>query len=409
VIGLRTVSNVAARTSSEERRRIILLVVGAAVVLRFAIALALTHKGPSAGAWSFHDLSHLSGRPYADFQVAYPVVMFGFLKLIGVITSSLYEYWVVLIWLNVAAELGIAYVLLRGWGTSSACFYLLAAAPMMVVIDGTADTLSTLLAVTAVALWVTRRPLASGAAFALAVLSKLWPLPLGLLVLRRTQASARFLVGAVAIGVVGGGVWVAFDGVHAVSQVVSYGGAKGWEIETAPGLVLLAVHGAGAVYQESGASRIGEVAEPIRWLLLVASLGGAGWGLLRGLRVGSLGLGWLVSTMSVLVFATLLSPQFVLWAIPAAAIAWHEGHRLPALLTAAATTLTGLVVARWQWVYEAKPAWLALLGLRNVLLIAVLVVGAVTLWRSCEPVLEGLATDTDEVEPREPEAVPSLT
>jgi hypothetical protein len=76
-----------------------------------------------------------------------------------------------------------------------------------------------------------------------------------------------------------------------------------------------------------------------------------------------------------------LSPQFLVWLLPAAAIAWVEGERIAPLLFAGSASLTALEMARWEWVLEARPGWLLLVGIRDALLVGVFLASAFSLFR----------------------------
>jgi hypothetical protein len=82
-----------------------------------------------------------------------------------------------------------------------------------------------------------------------------------------------------------------------------------------------------------------------------------------------------------LVFAPILSPQYVLWFLPFAAIIAARGNRLMGGLTLAVTALSA-----WSFAVikaELHGQWYAIypLFLRNGLLVAMLVVGLVQLAR----------------------------
>ena len=86
--------------------------------------------------------------------------------------------------------------------------------------------------------------------------------------------------------------------------------------------------------------------------------------------------------VAMLVFAPILSPQYVLWFLPFAAIATAAGDRLVGGLTLAITVLTTFVLASIHAQTEGA-LWATIpIVVRNSLLVALLVVVLLRLWRS---------------------------
>jgi hypothetical protein len=92
--------------------------------------------------------------------------------------------------------------------------------------------------------------------------------------------------------------------------------------------------------------------------------------------VNRIGAGWLASVTALLLLSALLSAQYVIWLAPAAGIAWAQGEKRLALLTAAAIVLTQLLWSYYGAVLASAPPALILVVVRNVVL-AVIAVSAI--------------------------------
>jgi dolichol-phosphate mannosyltransferase len=362
----------------------------AAVVLAIGVRLVTAvHLGGAMRSGDFdrfYELARSGGRPYVSYAVEYPPLTLALFKGIAAFTVGRSEFGHVLVWLNVMADLGIACLLLWVWGPVAAAFYLISAMFLVHLLDARVDLLSTALTTLGVAAWARRRPAAGGTAIGLATFTKLWPAPLALLGLGRLAGGPgrerlRFTVAALAVMAAVGGGWLLVGGMHGISQVLTYRHATGWEVETIPGLFLLAIHH-GEVTVQSGAFRIGSYGTLWRLFLWGTSIPLATWSALRGARVNRIGLGWVCSVGSLLVLSALLSPQFIVWILPGAAIAWVEGDRRVALLVGLCAPLTGLEMQHFGWLIEARPSWLLLVGVRDALLVAAVVLAARSLRRA---------------------------
>jgi hypothetical protein len=83
-----------------------------------------------------------------------------------------------------------------------------------------------------------------------------------------------------------------------------------------------------------------------------------------------------------LLFSALFSAQYVIWIIPAAAIAWREGTRGAAGLTAFAVLLTTVFWSAFPAVLGSRLPALSVVVSRNVVLLAV---AALTFARLARP------------------------
>jgi hypothetical protein len=334
------------------RRFLLLFVLLAAV--RFAvvpIALASDATAPSkyrilpGDARRYHKIASHGGEPYRDFAVEYPPVM---VAAIDVIDGETFRSTTVrLMWSQLVVDLAIAAIVAWAWGRRAGIAYLVIGLPFLLYpfIYLRLDLLSVFLAVLGVALVRRRHQYAGGATLAIACFAKLWPVVLlPMLIVRRAwRALAAFVV----VGVAGTAAWVAYGGVDGPVQVLTFRGAKGWEFESTAGAL---VRSAGGVtpHIERGAWRVGEVSSLVSGLLVLAILAGvaAAWVLAsrakpRGTDVLD-GLAPMAAITVFLVLSPLLSPQFLVWMLPFAAIAAAHGERF---VTGLAFVVFGLSVA----------------------------------------------------------------
>jgi hypothetical protein len=272
-------------------------------------------------------------------------------------------------------------VLRSVWGRRTGAAYLLLGLPLILwpFIYARIDLLAVLLAVAGLAL-IRRGSASLGAAsLAAAVLTKIWPFVLApvLVVERRWRALAAF----VATGLVLGGAWIAVAGVDGVRQVVSFRDATGWQVESLPG-VLWHLRDPSRIKFESGAFRTGVMpiwARPLLTLLSLVAVAAAWWLADRRRRAGAddrVVDGWapLASVLAMLIFAPILSPQYVVWFLPFAAITAARGDRVVGWLTLVVMALTTL---SYPLVLSASEGalWAILPVLaRNLVLVALFVV-----------------------------------
>jgi hypothetical protein len=88
------------------------------------------------------------------------------------------------------------------------------------------------------------------------------------------------------------------------------------------------------------------------------------WAIWKGASTRRVGTGWIAGVGVVLSGSALLSPQFLGWLLPGAAIAWAEGDRRTAILVAALVALT----VTYRVLHTQQMPGLVIL--RNVLLLA---------------------------------------
>jgi len=341
-----------------------------AVHVPIAVVAAFHARLPDYDFDNFYTIATRAGRPYLDFPVEFPVGTVQVFRTVGSIAGSRANFGVYLVIVSVVADAAIACALYWGWGTAAAAGYALIVIPLIDLFFLRTDLWSTAIATIAVAAWRRERRVTAAIGFAAGAAFKLWPLaflPL-LLVPARGRGRAVPIATAVAAGlaVLGGWLWVA--GASGLYQVLTFRGARGWEIESTVGAVWMLVDQS-SMRVEAGAWRIGTTSGAISVLLFV--LGGIPtlWMIWRGGRTGHLGAGWAGGLSSLLVLSALLSPQYSAWLAPASGVAWVEGDKRIAVLTGLAVFLTNLVWKSFNPLVHGAMVPLATLLARNVLLV----------------------------------------
>ena len=246
------------------------------------------------------------------------------------------------------------------------------------------DLLSVALAIGAMALVHRRRAASGGALLAVASLAKLWSLVLvpSFAVTRNWRAWTGFIV------TFGAGLtaWIAWTGPEGPRQVLTYRGARGWQIESSIGAVVHAVSRAHVRF-EGGSMRVGDVPTWARFSLLVlgAALVLAVWLLAARIHTDRHrvidSIGPLAAISGLLVTSTLLSPQYASWLLPFAAIGVVFGDRLLAGLTGAIAALSVVDLLMLHQLQDGDPVALTVVIVRNVLIFALYVVAVGRLWK----------------------------
>ena len=332
----------------------------------------------------YHHIAAGRGTPYADFAVEYPPITLAAIDALD--ASSIHATAVRVMWTQLVLDLGVAAIVGWGWGRRVALLYLLLGLafvwyPFLYV---RLDLISVALAVGGVAL-VRRRKVVTGAGLvALACFAKIWPIALApAFAVRRSWAAVTTFLSVGALGVA---AWVGWAGFAGPVQVLTFRGAKGWQIESTVGAVIHAASSA-QVHMESGAVRVGTVPDwarlglPILGLLVVAAV----W--ILATRIGSCeprvldGLAPVAAIAALLVCATILSPQYVSWLLPFAAIAAANGETVIGWLTGATALLSTLGVAVMHGMGGGGPLALTVVIVRNGVLVALLATAVVRLFQ----------------------------
>ena len=247
------------RTSIGASRPSLPLIIGL-IAVHACFALVLIIRAGLAfgsdGIDRYIEIATSEGRPYVDRQVEYMPV--DVLVMEMVVVDSPEGSYRGFVMVALAADLGIAAVLAYAWGSATAVRYLvlsLAALPFLFL---TTDLVSVFLAVAGIALALRGRETLGGVTLAAAILAKVWPAAVvpALLVAGRRRAVAVACVGAAS----GIGAWLLYAGAGGPSQVLTFRGAKGWEVESIVGVVVWIALGRTTTV-EQGAPRVGTPTE----------------------------------------------------------------------------------------------------------------------------------------------------
>lgn len=392
------------------------------VALRIAAAAALvvgpwTDEAAELAGWDierFMIIAGDAGRAWRDNAVEYPpasVAVFEILdRLSGGGSAGLVMAHRILVAVTLAIDLAVAWLLGRR-DRRMRLAYLLLGLPLVPMGLLRLDLLAVLAAVAASLVVID--PLMStedgdhgrstaagpavvlaGAFVALGVMIKLWPVLLipALWATRRERAAAAAVAGC-ALCTVGWLLW-ADSGLDPIRQIVDLRGATGWQLESVGGVATALGDALGitpldqgeGVRLELNAFRIGTV---VPWLvtlgraLAVAAIVALAWRARRNpwpttpwpMTLPAFGAVMLGGVAALVVSSPLLSPQFLLWLTPWAALLASEGgdgHRIPTpvILTAGATVTTGAALAFFGPSELAHPVAAVVLAGRNALLIA---------------------------------------
>src|ERR1700730_7846469 len=362
-----------------------IVVVLAGVVLRLGIlAVSVAHQ---AGYGDIQrDFAIVSGGvPYRDHAVEYPPVTVGLLELVHAVAHSRHAFGVGLVLTLGAIEAGLCVLMWRAFGRVVGLAFLVLDTPLYYLAVTRVDVLSVALAALSLALMLGRKPVGAGVAWAAAVGAKLWPLPLGLLAVAVPGRSRwRALVGAAVTAAVVAGAWLAVDGIDGVRQVLTLRGAQGWQIESLIGSVIHVV-GAGPDFFQQGSERIGRV--PTGLGVALIGLGGlaATAVCFKAGRRGLFGTGWVTAVMFLLATSILLSPQFMIWAVPGAALAVREKRLALVSAFTVVVLLTLLETRAYTSIIRGDALGQALLLTRNAAIVVTLVIGVRGLAQRARP------------------------
>ncbi len=377
---------------SWSRERWITVAIVALIAVRIVAAIVLANAGIQhddnilgGDGRRYDEISTSPGTPYRDFEVEYPPVTLALIKVthghdrLATLTALIVS--------QLALDLACVGVLWWAWSKRTALAYLVLSAPLIAFpfLYVRIDLLSVFLAVLGLGLARRGWERSGGLALAVSVFAKVWPAVLApvLVIEGKVKATVVWVIG-VAVGAI---AWVAWVGTTGPDQVLSFRGAKGWQIESLPG-IWFHMTDAQRSHVESGAWRTYATmpgwSRPLLTGLSLATVLAA-WALAyRRRRAGDddsvvYGAAPLVCVLALLVFAPILSPQYVLWLLPWAAIVAASGNRVQAGLTLAVTALTTYIFATIHAQVDGR--WYAVgpVVIRNALLVVMLVVGLVQL------------------------------
>lgn len=379
------------REGARVRRHLPLLLAVGLIGLRIAtVSAALTETWPYQSATSvnsdvgrYHQIAASRGTPYRDFQVEQAPVTLGLIEVLN--DSSQQAMQTRLMLSQLALDLIVAGLLVWGWGRRAGFAYLILGVPFALYpfLYLRLDLLSVALAIGALALVHRRRAVSGGVLLAVAALAKLWSIVLvpSFVVTRNWRAWTGFIV-TFGAGLI---AWIAWapDGPR---QVLTYRGARGWQIESSIGVLVHAVSHA-RVRFERGSMRVGDVPSWARFSLLMlgAVLVLAVWVLAARVRTDRHrvvdSIGPLAAISGLLITSTLLSPQYASWLLPFAAIGVVFGDRLLAGLAGAIAALSVVDLLMLHELAIGDPVALTVVIVRNVLILALYVVAVGRLWK----------------------------
>lgn len=343
---------------------------------------------------NYYDIGTRAGRPYVDFAVEFPVATAQTFRTLAPMAGNRERFGYSLVMLSLAADAAIVGALAWGWGIEAAAGYAIVAIPLLDLYLLRFDLWPTVFATIGAAAWRRERRLVAAIAFVVGGAFKLWPLMFLPVLLVAPDARRRITALATAIGagltVLAGWLWLA--GPSGLYQVLTFRGARGWEVESTVGAAWMLFERS-SMRVETGAWRIGTSSGPISILLFVAGAVPCLWMLWRGARTGRLGAGWAGGIGVLLFMSALLSAQFAVWLAPASGIAWVEKDRRISVLTGLVVFFTNLVYKSFNPLMHGSPRALATLLARNVLL-AVLAFEAARLLARAP-----LTTDSEPVAP----------
>jgi Glycosyltransferase family 87 len=355
-----------------------LLVVGiTAHVAQFYLSLRQFESGPPVAPTTyvarFTEIAATEGRPYRDFPVEYPPVSLAAIEVAAGPNGN--ETGAQMVWLILICDLATVAALSYGWGPRTAVAYLFLTAPLLGFLYTTIDLIAVALAVGAVALVVRGRDRLGGVALAASILAKVWPLVLvPVLVLQRKR---RALVWSAASLTLGTFVWVWWGGASGLVQVATQRQTPGWEYESLVGSVFWALGRNFVIINDS--TRVGVAPGWAKALLLVAALAGIAAVWYRASRreprePRELGMPAVAAVSILMLSAPLLSPPYMIWLAPWAAIAWMERTGYVRWLLAALMLVSGLMFLAFSsefLYYHAVWSVKAILLFRNALLAAI--------------------------------------
>ncbi|MCW3003663.1 MAG: hypothetical protein JWQ20_2961 [Conexibacter sp.] len=359
--------------------------------------LISTHHGPFSGdavndlyVYSVDHALLADGRvPFRDFDFEYPPLA---LLPIGLIGGSAVGMSLAMLGCAVVAQLA-AWALagpVAGW--SMVLLPPVAGALVRTHID----LLPAALTLVGLALVVRRRPAWGLAMLGLGTMAKLYPAAIALVALAwllgrgdaraAVRGAAAFAVVVLVLGV----PFAALGGFPAT--MVRFHADRPVQIESSAASVLEVLGGSYVTghpirpdrFKSNGLA--GGAADVVLVVTTVASLAAvAALALLaaRRPRADALILGAFGVTLALVALSKVLSPQYVCWLLPLAAVAWAQGGRLPAALTAAAALLTQLWFPSRYFDVVHQDAWaVTAVAVRNALLLMALAATARALARS---------------------------
>jgi hypothetical protein len=321
----------------------------------------------------YRDLLAAGRVPYRDFDFEYPPL-------------SLIPIWlggggtVAMSWLMLACAIAAQ---LAAWALAGpAAGWLMVLLPVLAgaLVRTHVDLLPAALTMAGLALVVRRHPTAGLALLGLGTMAKLWPVVVAACALAWLHARREELLRpATAFVVVVLALGVPFAVIGGFPQdLVRFHLERPVQIESTPAAILSVLGGTRVTgtpanpdpYKSNGLE--GGPADAVAVLCTLALAASLAMSIAVARR--DLLLGSFAATLAFVALGRVLSPQYVCWLAPFAAVAWARGHRLPAVLVAAASLLTQAWFPRHYFDLVDRHDWaVAAVVLRDVLLLAALV------------------------------------
>lgn len=337
----------------------------------------------SDDARRYHDIADADGVPYRDDAVEFPPAALGFIEVVNGQTVG--ETMGRLGWASLVLDLLAASAVAYGWGRRALLAYLVIGMPFFYLpfVYFRVDLLSVALAAWGLALVKRKRDTSGGVLLAVAVFAKLWPLALlPLLIVERRWKALR---AAVAVGATGAVAWFAVAGFEGFEQVLTFRHAKGWQMESVTGGVIRAFTGE-TTRLESGAVRFGTVptgAMPLLALVMLGAMVCIWVGVSRRPKRESItfAVAPIAAICAFMICSPLLSPQYLIWLLPFAAVAWVTGERVLALLVMVASAATMMLTQSYGSLNRDELVGQLVLNCRNALLVGIALYAGFLIWR----------------------------
>jgi hypothetical protein len=367
------------------RHRLVRWLLCGALAIHAPVALVaiMVARLPSPDFDNYYAIGTRPGRPYVDFQAEFPVATVQAFRFLAPLAGDRERFGVDLVILNVAADLAIAGALAWCWGIEAAACYALVVAPILDLFLLRLDLWSTALATIGVAAWRRDHAAPAALAFVSGAAFKLWPLAFLPLVLvpSRTRGRAAPVATTAAAGLIVLVAWLCVAGPRGLYQVLTFRGARGWEVESTVGAVWTLIDRR-SMRLESGAWRIGTTSGPISILLLMLGAAPCSWMVWRA-RTRHVGAGWPAASAR----SWRVPPPVPAVRVPdgsAAGVAWAEGDTRVATLTALAVFSSKLAWKSFTPLLRGEAGAIAIVIARNLLLAGLALVAARLVARASE-------------------------
>jgi glycosyl transferase family 87 len=335
-------------------------------VVALAVVVIGVPHWPDAAAHRYARIVAEGGVPWRDTPVEYAIG--DWLVIRAVAWGGLGLTRILLGIVAFGADLVAWAAVVYGWGRSAGRRYLWLGLPLLLFIYRRGDLVSVALAVAGLALAERGHERSGGVSIAAAILTKIWPVVVApaFALERRWKAVTTGVIALVA----GGLAWLAIGGMNIIADVSSFRGAEGWAVASTVGVVVWVR--TGTFQFEAGAPRTGTVPgwAPFALGALAVVLVAVVWLLAGRRRQRPAGTPALAAVASLLACAPLLSPEYMAWLLPWAAVAggrWAKLTSVPIVLTAAYVLLRFLDLSRSPGVDQL------LLIARNLAVIAIIV------------------------------------